>query len=68
MHALTRQWGFAAVCAAIVSGAMAERTQFLAYLVYTATIMGWIYPVIAHWVWNEGGWLHTVWVNASLRI
>ena len=47
---------FCATTAAIVSGAMAERTKFLSYCIYSAVISGLIYPIEAHWVWG-GGWL-----------
>ena len=47
---------FCATTATIVSGAMAERTKFLSYCVYSAVISAVIYPVEAHWVWG-GGWL-----------
>lgn len=47
---------FCATTATIVSGAMAERTKFLSYCVYSAVISALIYPIEAHWVWG-GGWL-----------
>ena len=47
---------FCATTATIVSGAMAERTKFLSYCIYSAVISAVIYPVEAHWTWG-GGWL-----------
>ena len=47
---------FCATAATIVSGAMAERTKFISYCIYSAVISAVIYPVETHWVWG-GGWL-----------
>ncbi|MDE7446936.1 MAG: ammonium transporter [Lachnospiraceae bacterium] len=47
---------FCATTATIVSGAMAERTKFLSYCVYSGIISALIYPIEAHWIWG-GGWL-----------
>ena len=47
---------FCATTATIVSGAMAERTKFISYCVYSAVISAVIYPIEAHWIWG-GGWL-----------
>ena len=50
---------FCATTATIVSGAMAERTKFLSYCVYSAVISALIYPIEAHWIWG-GGWLANI--------
>ena len=47
---------FCATTATIVSGAMAERTKFLSYCIYSVVISALIYPIEAHWIWG-GGWL-----------
>ena len=47
---------FCATTATIVSGAMAERTKFLSYCIYSAVISAVVYPIEAHWIWG-GGWL-----------
>ncbi|MBR0277433.1 MAG: ammonium transporter [Clostridia bacterium] len=48
---------FCATTATIVSGAMAERTKFLSYCIYSGVISALIYPIEAHWIWG-GGWLN----------
>ncbi len=58
---LFRDWMFqvvfAATAATIVSGAMAERTKFSSYLVYSVFVSALIYPISGHWIWNCDGWL-----------
>ena len=48
---------FCATTATIVSGAMAERTKFSTYCIYSAVISAIVYPIEAGWVWNSAGWL-----------
>ena len=50
---------FAATAATIVSGAMAERTKFSAYIAYSFVVSALIYPIVGHWIWG-GGWLSSM--------
>lgn len=51
------QVAFAATAATIVSGAMAERTKFVSYMIYSFLISAIVYPIVVHWTWG-GGWLY----------
>lgn len=57
---------FAGTAATIVSGAMAERTKFSAYLIYSFFISAIIYPIAGHWIWG-GGWLWTLPFGVGFR-
>ncbi|KAK9062804.1 hypothetical protein SSX86_019994 [Deinandra increscens subsp. villosa] len=50
------QWAFAIAAAGITSGSIAERTQFVAYLIYSSFLTGFVYPLVSHWVWSSDGW------------
>ncbi|XP_026391399.1 ammonium transporter 1 member 1-like [Papaver somniferum] len=50
------QWAFAIAAAGITSGSIAERTQFVAYMIYSAFLTGFVYPVVSHWFWSSDGW------------
>lgn len=50
------QWAFAIAAAGITSGSIAERTQFVAYLIYSSFLTGFVYPVVSHWIWSADGW------------
>ncbi|KAG2486763.1 hypothetical protein HYH03_014562 [Edaphochlamys debaryana] len=51
------QWAFCTTAATIPAGAVAERLNFNCYLGYSLFISGFVYPVVAHWVWCIEGWL-----------
>ena len=53
------QFVYASASSTIVSGAIAERTQPVAYVVHSLFMMAVLYPVVAHWVWSEAGFLST---------
>lgn len=53
------QLAFAAVSLSIAWGGFAERAKLSAYLIFTLFFASVIYPIVAHWIWNAGGWLFT---------
>lgn len=54
------RFGFAATVSTIVSGALAERIDFRAYIIYLVLISGVLFPFCAHWVWGQKGWLRNL--------
>jgi Amt family ammonium transporter len=52
------QFAFSATASTITTGAMAERTEFKGDLIYAFIMGAFMYPVVVHWVWNNGGWLY----------
>ncbi|CAM9438300.1 unnamed protein product [Heterosigma akashiwo] len=61
------QWSFAATAATIVTGSVAERITFSAYLFYSILLVCFVYPVIVHWGWNVSGWA-SAWREESLLL
>ncbi|MDO5291924.1 MAG: ammonium transporter [bacterium] len=51
---------FCATAATIVSGAMAERTKFISYCLYSFCISLFVYPISGHWIWSSNGWLNAM--------
>ncbi|MED6135672.1 Ammonium transporter 1 member 2 [Stylosanthes scabra] len=60
------QWAFAIAAAGITSGSIAERTQFVAYLIYSSFLTGFVYPIVSHWFWSSDGWASATRTNGSL--
>ena len=60
MIILYLQCTFAATCATIVSGAIAERCSFNGYIIFAGIMTGIIYPIPTHWCWANNGWLNTI--------
>ncbi|KAG2455060.1 hypothetical protein HYH02_000885 [Chlamydomonas schloesseri] len=56
-HQFFFQWSFCAATTTIVSGAVAERCTFSAYMTYAFFLSSFVYPVVVHWVWDSQGWL-----------
>uniref|UniRef100_A0A914HVX0 Ammonium transporter AmtB-like domain-containing protein n=1 Tax=Globodera rostochiensis TaxID=31243 RepID=A0A914HVX0_GLORO len=51
------QYVFAARASTIISGAVAERAEFITFFVYSLLVPGFTYPVLSHWGWSSVGWL-----------
>ncbi|KVH96680.1 ammonium transporter 1 member 2-like [Cynara cardunculus var. scolymus] len=62
------QWAFAIAAAGITSGSIAERTQFVAYLIYSSFLTGFVYPIVSHWVWSSDGWASASRTSGSLLL
>ncbi|KAK8570046.1 hypothetical protein V6N13_002748 [Hibiscus sabdariffa] len=60
------QWAFAIAAAGITSGSIAERTQFVAYLIYSSFLTGFVYLVVSHWFWATDGWASAFRTNKFL--
>ncbi|KAL4340117.1 hypothetical protein GQ457_08G022850 [Hibiscus cannabinus] len=60
------QWPFAIAVAGITSGYIAEKTQFVAYLIYSSFLTGFVYPVVSYWFWATDGWASAFRTNKFL--
>jgi ammonium transporter, Amt family len=59
-------WAFAAASTTILSGAIAERSTYHSYVIYSFFMTSWVYPVVVHWVWAPAGWLSAYNANSIL--
>ncbi|KAL4376629.1 hypothetical protein GQ457_02G035150 [Hibiscus cannabinus] len=57
------QWAFTIAAAGITSGSIVERTQFVAYLIYSPFLTGFVYLVVSHWFWETDGWANAFQTN-----
>ena len=57
------QFAFAAAASTIATGGLAERTDFVGKIIYSALVGALIYPVVVHWIWGGGGWLFEIGYN-----
>lgn len=62
------QFSFAATSATIVAGALAERSQMLAYLLYSTALTAFVYPIVCHSIWSPTGFLSSFSANPFLGI
>lgn len=60
------QWAFAVATASIASGSIAGRTSFSSHLIFSFFLTGFVYPVVAHWLWSTHGWLSPTLTESSL--
>ncbi|KAK8691647.1 hypothetical protein V6N13_075148 [Hibiscus sabdariffa] len=60
------QWAFVIAVVGITSGSIAERTQFVAYFIYSSFLTGFVYPVVSHWFWATDGWANAFQTNKFL--
>ncbi|KAK8480626.1 hypothetical protein V6N12_030567 [Hibiscus sabdariffa] len=59
-------WAFAIAAAGITNGSIAERTQFVAYLIYSLFLIGFVYHIVSHWFWATDGWASAFRTNKFL--